>query len=79
MTVHVDLSCTSGNVEGTEVHLTNLVYPDTLYTGTVDTSGSIHFNNVWKGMYNLLVKKFGYQDFNQTSSISHDSTFTVLL
>jgi hypothetical protein len=79
VTVHTNLSCSSSQVEGTAVRLMNLVYPDTLYTATLDTSGSVLFSQVWKGTYELKVSRFGYQTNITTASVTEDTTFTVLL
>ncbi|MCX6250139.1 MAG: choice-of-anchor J domain-containing protein [Bacteroidetes bacterium] len=77
--VHVDLSCTAEEVAGTSVHLKNLVYPDTLYVASLDTSGFIMFPKVWKGTYELKISRFGYQAFQQTYAITKDTTFAVIL
>ncbi len=79
VTIHVDLTCSSATLSGTNVKLENLVYPDTLYTATLDTSGIVLFPKVWKGTYELKVTRFNYQTLSLTASISHDTTLHVIL
>ena len=79
VTVHVDLTCSSATLAGTNVELKNLVYPDTLYKATLDTSGIILFPKVWKGTYELKVTRFNYQTQSLTASISYDTTLFVIL
>ena len=79
VTVHVDLTCSSATLAGTNVELKNLVYPDTLYTATLDTSGIILFPKVWKGTYELKITRFNYQTQSLTASISLDTTLFVIL
>jgi hypothetical protein len=77
--VKVTLSCDSTTMRGVTVTLKNLVYPDTSYTHLTDTSGLVSFSKFWKGVYELKVTRFGYQDFVQNVSINKDSTFHVFL
>jgi len=79
VTVHIDLTCTSATLAGTNAELKNLVYPDTLYTATLDTSGIVLFPKVWKGTYELKITRFNYQTQSLTASISHDTTLFVIL
>ena len=79
VTVHVDLTCSSVTLAGTNVELENFVYPDTLYTATLDSSGIVLFPKVWKGTYELKIARFNYQPFNLTASISYDTTLHVIL
>jgi len=78
-TIRVALSCEEADRSGAFIRLKNLVYPDTVYTFTVDTSGRHTFPHVWKGSYELSVKKFGYQDHTSNISLSFDTTVPVLL
>lgn len=78
-TVTVELSCEEANRSGSFIRLKNLVYPDTVYSFTVDTSGQHTFPLVWKGTYELSVKKFGYQDYVANVSLSFDTTISLLL
>jgi len=79
VTVDVDLSCEEANKAGAFICLKNLVYPDTIYTHTVDTSGVHTFSQVWKGSYELTVTKFGYQSYANIMSLSQDTVTPVYL
>jgi len=79
VTVEVELSCEEADKAGTFVSLKNLVYPDTLYTATLDTGGQHTFPLVWKGSYELSVSKFGYQSNVNIMSLTTDSTASVML
>ncbi|NQV01085.1 MAG: carboxypeptidase regulatory-like domain-containing protein [Bacteroidia bacterium] len=79
VTIDVELSCEEASKEGTFIQLKNLVYPDTVYAFTTDTSGQHTFPEVWKGSYELTVKKFGYQDYSSNISLAFDTTITLLL
>lgn len=78
-TVKVTLSCDSALMTGVTVRMKNLVYPDTLYTKSPDSSGTAFFPGFWKGSYELKVSRFGYQDYVENFSISTDTTFPVFL
>jgi hypothetical protein len=77
--VEVTLSCTTTPVSGTFVRLKNLVYPDSLYSGMVDTLGRIIFPEVWKGTYELMVTRFGYETSATNIGISSDASLPVFL
>jgi hypothetical protein len=77
--VCVTLSCAANQKAGTVVSLTNASYPDTNYSKTTDTSGCVHFTNVWKGTYELRVLRFTYPAYTQIVTISGNTTFNVLL
>ncbi len=79
VTVQAGLSCVDGDKSGTGVQLKNLVYPDTMYTATMDTSGMAVFPSVWRGTYELKLSKFGYQNQILTLPVSHDTVVTALL
>ena len=79
VTVVTSLTCEAGNKGGTGVRLKNMVYPDTCYNATLDTSGTIQFPSVWKGTYELRLVKFGYDEQSFTLPVSHDTTVGVLL
>lgn len=78
-TVDVGLSCEEASRAGAFIRLKNLVYPDTIYSFTVDTSGIHTFPQVWKGTYELSVRKFGYQDYLANVSLASDTTISLLL
>jgi len=78
-TITIELSCEEASQAGAVIQLCNLVYPDTVYTATVDTSGQHIFSRVWKGSYKLTVKKFGYQDYSSNISLAFDTTVSLFL
>jgi len=78
-TINVELSCEEASRAGAFIRLKNLVYPDTVYTFTVDTSGQHTFPQVWKGSYEVSVKKFGYVDYTSNISLTFDTTISLLL
>jgi hypothetical protein len=79
VSVHVQLSCDSTPVEGTQVILKNLVYPDTVYNKFVDASGNASFPDFWKGTYEFSVSRFGYSTLDQYLSIATDTLLSVFL
>ncbi|MCX6247510.1 MAG: T9SS type A sorting domain-containing protein [Bacteroidetes bacterium] len=84
VTVNVDLSCDSANIQGAVVKLQNLdLQPqgiDTSYTHIMDNTGTWTFTNFWKGNYSLVVTKFGYVTYTQTPiAIFGDLTINVTL
>ncbi len=79
VTIHVDLSCPTTPVSGTKITMKNLVYPDTVYTAVLDTSGQTTFPTVWKGSYEIQAVRFGYQPFSQFVSVDNDTTYTLFL
>ncbi|MFH1161646.1 MAG: carboxypeptidase-like regulatory domain-containing protein, partial [bacterium] len=79
VTVDITLSCEDASQAGTYVCLKNLVYPDTLYTYTLDTGSVAFFTGVWKGSYELKVTKFGYQNSVNNVSFTCDTTLPVFL
>jgi hypothetical protein len=79
VTVQTELTCTAGDKAGTGILLKNFVYNDTAYSATLDSTGMVFFPAVWKGTYELTLKKFGYQDQVLAIPVSHDTAVTVLL
>ncbi len=77
--VCISLTCAANPKAGTVVKLTNTDYPDTNYTKTSDTSGCVHFTNIWKGNYTLTVIRFTYPVYTQTVSILGDASYNVML
>jgi len=77
--VCVALTCAANPKAGTLVKLTNVDYPDTNYTKTSDTSGCVHFTNVWKGNYTLTVTRFTYPVYSQNVTIMGDASYNVTL
>jgi len=77
--VCIGLTCVANPKAGTVVKLVNTAYPDTNYTKTSDTSGCVHFTNVWKGSYTMTVTRFTYPVYTQTISVLGDVNLTVTL
>ena len=77
--VCVSLTCAANPKAGTVVKLVNTAYVDTNYTKTTDTSGCVHFTNVWKGSYTLTVTRFTYPVYTQTVSVLGDVNLNVTL
>ncbi|MCX6305232.1 MAG: carboxypeptidase regulatory-like domain-containing protein [Bacteroidetes bacterium] len=73
------LTCAANPKAGTVVKLVNTNYPDTNYTKTTDTSGCVHFTNVWKGNYTLTVIRFTYPVYTQNIVINGDASYNVML
>ncbi len=79
VTVNLALSCSGSDPKGTVVQLRNQVYPDTLYTGSFDSTGRVIFPLVWKGSYTITAKKFGYQDYQSSLNVAGETTVNVVL
>ncbi len=77
--VCTSLTCAANPKAGTIVKLVNADYPDTNYTKTSDTSGCVHFTNVWKGNYVMTVIRFTYPVYTQNVTIMGDATYNVML
>ena len=77
--VCVTLTCASNPKAGTVVRLVNNTVPDTIYSRTTDTSGCVHFANMWKGTYTMTVTRFTYPVYTQTVAVTGDVTLTVSL
>ncbi len=79
VTINVDLSCSGAGMSGTNIELTNLVYPDTSYLAFPDTAGVHLFPAVWKGTYELKVSRFNYLTYTSNINITYDTTVNVVL
>jgi len=73
------LTCAANPKAGTTIKLTNVAYPDTNYTKTTDTSGCVHFTNVWKGNYVLTATRFTYPIYSQNVTIMADANLNITL
>ncbi len=73
--VCVSLTCAANPKAGTQVELINVAYPDTNYMATTDTSGCVHFTNVWKGNYTLRITRFTYPVTTQNVTILGNGPF----
>ena len=75
----VSLTCAANPKAGTLVKLINVNYPDTVYTQTTDTSGCVHFANVWKGDYTIQAIRFTYPVYSQNVTIMGDANYNIVL
>jgi len=64
-------------IRNATVTMMNVTYPDTLYTATTDTNGTVHFADVWKGTYSINLLRFGCPAMTKTAVIHSDTTLTV--
>ncbi|MCX6286152.1 MAG: choice-of-anchor J domain-containing protein, partial [Bacteroidetes bacterium] len=71
--------CSASSPYGTFVQLRNLVYTDTLYSATSDSSGVVNFPRVWKGSYSVDAVKFGYQEYTGTAYVMGDTPVNIAL
>ena len=63
VTFNITVSSATGDALGTQISMTYLTVPGaTQYDeiGTTPANGTLTFNNVWKGNYTLLIRKFNY-------------------
>jgi len=79
ITLKINLTCAASTTNGAFVQMKNLVYPDTLYSTIADSSGFITFPAVWKGSYEIYVKKFGYIDYYQNYSVEDADTVELTI
>ena len=79
MVVQLQFTCAVTSPRGAYVQMKNLVYPDTLYSAVADSSGFVTFPHVWKGYYQIYVKKFGHIDFYQNQSADHADTVKLMV
>jgi primosomal replication protein N len=79
VTVNVDLVCGFVPAEGAFVSLTGNDYPYDVYSATVPASGTVFFDNVIKGVYDLLVTRAGYYATGYKVTINGDKTIDVVL
>ncbi|MBK6344597.1 MAG: carboxypeptidase regulatory-like domain-containing protein [Bacteroidales bacterium] len=80
----VDVTCnvsltTGGSPAGAVVSLAGQDYPYAVYTQTVPESGTVVFEDVWKGNYILEASKVGFDDYVLTPNITSNRTFDILL
>ncbi|MBE0661115.1 MAG: choice-of-anchor J domain-containing protein [Bacteroidales bacterium] len=60
VTITVSLSDPGVSAAGIQVGLTNTAFPQYAYNGSTNDDGVVNFPEVWKGNYDLVVYKFGY-------------------
>ncbi len=79
VTVNVTLS-TGLEPSGVEVTLYGLEFPYGTYFGITPASGTIVFEGVWKGHYDLAASKIGYDVYRiDNTFINSDKTFNIVL
>ena len=75
VTINVTLSDPDASLLGVAIGLTNTVFPQYNYVASTNASGVVNFPEVWKGNYNLVVQKFGYNVHTANVNIT-ENTFT---
>jgi hypothetical protein len=78
VTANVSLT-TGGSPEGAVVVLTGVDYPYSVYSQTVPAEGTVIFEDVWKGNYNILASKVGFDDYTIQANITSNRTFNIVL
>ena len=78
VTVNVSLT-TGGSPAGAVVRLTGLDYPYDVYTQTVPEDGTVIFEDIWKGHYELFAAKVGFDNYLITPNITSNRTFNIIL
>lgn len=76
VTIPVTTAGLSGNAAGAEV---SLVSSDRVhsYSAVVGETGSVTFNGIWKGKYNLTVKLYGFTTHTAVMDFSQEDTYAV--
>lgn len=76
VTVHFSAPCDLC-VDGSPVMAMNVVYPDTVYHGITDTTGTVVFPTVWKGQYMITMAKFSCPVMILNVSINNDTVINI--
>jgi hypothetical protein len=63
VTITVALSDPNVTPSGIQVGLTNTAFPQYTYNASTNDDGVVNFPEVWKGNYDLVVYKFGYDPY----------------
>ena len=77
VTFNITVSSAAGNALGTLVSMRYVTVPGaTQYdkSGLTPQNGTISFANVWKGEYELIIKKFGYDQIGPMNITIDDNT-----
>ena len=79
--VSVNTSLTTGlEPVDVEVTLQGLEYPYKTYFAVTPASGTISFDMVWKGRYDITLFKIGYDTYKiENTSINTDKVFNIML
>ncbi len=63
-----------------DVTLQGLEYPYEIYSTVTPSSGSVSFDPVWKGHYDIILNKIGYDEYRiENTSIQNDRVFNIIL
>ena len=77
VTFNITVSSAAGNALGTSINMTYVTVPGaSQYNegGLTPENGTLTFNNVWKGEYELIIKKFGYDQIGPINITIDDNT-----
>jgi type IX secretion system substrate protein/carboxypeptidase family protein len=79
--VTVNVTTTNGEIaDSTEIVLTGLDFPTSVYTHFTDETATVTFDPVWKGTYDLYVYKVGYEAVMLNGQfIGSDREFNIVL
>jgi type IX secretion system substrate protein len=79
--VTVNVTTTNGEIaDSTEIVLTGLDFPRSVYTHFTDETATVTFDPVWKGTYDLYVYKVGYEAVTLNGQfIGSDREFNIVL
>jgi hypothetical protein len=79
--VTVNVSLTTGQEPlNAQVTLQGLEYPYETYHAVTPESGTVLFDLVWKGHYNMSVNKIGYDIYNMSDiNVNNDKIFNIIL
>ncbi len=63
-----------------EVTLQGLEFPYEIYHAATPGNGTVVFDQVWKGHYNVIISKIGYDTYNLDGvNINNDKVFDIIL
>ncbi len=79
VTVNVKLVCGMVPAEGAFVTMTGNDYPFDVLTATVPASGTVVFDNVIKGKYDVLITRAGYTQWMLAVTITGNKTIDAVL
>lgn len=79
VTVNVKLVCGFVPAVGSVVKFTGQDYPHNVYTQTVPASGTVFFDNMIMGKYDLSITKAGYYTYTQVVNITGNRTLNIVM
>ncbi|MGI6341657.1 MAG: choice-of-anchor J domain-containing protein [Bacteroidales bacterium] len=79
ITFNVQLICGFVPAEGAVITLEGREYPYMSATQTVPTGGSVVFNNLIKGIYDVTVTYTGYYTYTSSIDVDGNATHTIIL